>query len=125
MTDRVQFMRLPISLPCPVPVVPGTPDVLRDDGEPIPMAERTEACAVDAFWMIGAQVCCDVHLRDCCTLLGLDYDGLLEEAGGPASTENKPWAERHRYDQEDAKKSPPWTSSGESVVQRGDDDDEG
>jgi hypothetical protein len=97
---EVSFMRLPISLPCPVPVVPGTPDTIRD-GEPIPLQERTERCAVDAFWMIGGQVMCDVHLRVACALLGVDYDELLAEAGGEFRVEGKPWHERHRYAQED------------------------
>lgn len=97
---QVNFARLPISLPCPVPVVPGTPDTMRD-GEPIPLEERTEKCAVDAFWMIGGQVTCDIHLREACGLLGIDYDELVEEAGGAFSIESKSWHERHRYRQED------------------------
>jgi hypothetical protein len=96
---EVSFTRLGISLPCPVPVIPGTPDTMRD-GEPIPLDERTEKCAVDAFWMIGGQVTCDVHLREACGLLGIDYDDLLAEAGGEFRTEGKPWRERHRYRQE-------------------------
>lgn len=96
---QVQFTRVPISLPCPVPVVPGTPDTMRD-GEPIPLEERTERCHVDAFWMIGGQLTCDVHLRVACELLGIDYDDLLGEAGGEFSTENRPWHERSRYPQD-------------------------
>jgi hypothetical protein len=103
---KVHFMRLPISLPCPVPVVPGTPDTCRGD-EPIPLEQRTERCCVDAFWMIGGQITCDIHLREACRFLGIDYDDLLAEAGGPASTEDKPWHERHRYAQPDAAVMPP------------------
>jgi hypothetical protein len=87
------------------------------DGEPIPMEDRTEKCCVDAFWMIGAQVTCDVHLRVACNVLGIDYEGLLDEAaespdyGYPKAEilagwqryESVPWAERHRYPQEMAK----------------------
>lgn len=76
-------------------VVPGTPDVMRD-GEPIPLEERTERCCVDAFWMIGRQVVCDIHLKAALPLLGIEsgYEGLLEEG--------QPWHERHRYPQEEA-----------------------
>lgn len=109
---KVQFQRVPISLPCPVPVLPGTPDTVDADGEPIPIERRTEACAVDAFWLIGAQLCCDVHARQACELLGIDYDELLAEAGGPFRTEEKPWHERHRYPQADAKVNPPWMGAG-------------
>jgi hypothetical protein len=114
---EVHIARLPISLPCPVPVLPGTPDTMRD-GEPIPLEERTEACAVDAFWMIGAQVCCDIHFRIALDLLKLDYDDVQEEAAGnydiPAEPllehwrkeEAKPWAERFRYPQSSVTQSP-------------------
>jgi hypothetical protein len=103
---EVQISRLPISLPCPVAVLPGTPQTMRD-GEPIPMEERTEACAVDAFWAIGGQILCDVHLREACELLEIDFDGLVDEAGGSASCEDKPWAERHRYEQSIVKRGTP------------------
>lgn len=104
---EVQFTRLSISLPCPVPVLPGTPETMRE-GEPVSLDERTEACAVDAFWMIGGQLTCDVHLRQACELLDIDYASLEEESGGPYTTEEKPWAERRRYDQESARKGEPW-----------------
>ena len=109
----VYFTRLPISLPCGTPVVPGTGEAVRD-GVAIPIGERTEFCAVDAFWMMGAIPCCDIHLRDVCALIEVDYEGLLvEAAGNPAyghspedilanwrEAEKVPWAERHRYEQE-------------------------
>jgi len=103
-TAQVSFLRIPISLPCPVPVLPGTPTTMDEEGEPIPVAERTEKCAVDAWWMIGAQVTCDVHLREACGLLDLDFDGIVEEATcgrGLNMRELQPWGERHRYAQDD------------------------
>lgn len=100
----VRITRLPISLPCPVPVVAGTPNTRDDDGEPIPLDERTERCAVDAFWMMGLQVTCDVHLRDACEVGGIDFDGVVAEAGGLFSSEQKPWADRHRYSQDEAER---------------------
>lgn len=99
MAREVQFVRLPISLPCPVPVIPGTPDVLDSDGQPIDIAERTETCNVDAWWAMGAQVSCDVHMRIACGLIGVDYEDLLAESGGPFPSERKPWVERKRYPQ--------------------------
>lgn len=109
----VFFTRLPISLPCATPVVPTTGVAVRN-GEPVPMEERTEFCAVDAFWMMGALPCCDIHLRDVCALIEVDYEGLLVEAAhNPAygtdpddilahwrEGEKVPWSERHRYEQE-------------------------
>lgn len=103
----ITFTRLPISLPCRMPVVPGTPDTLRD-GDPIPLKERTEACAVDAFWMIGAIPTCDVHARQVCDVLDLDYEEIREESGGAMTGEDKPWGERNRYSQRMAKGGPPW-----------------
>jgi hypothetical protein len=100
------FSRLPISLPCPVPVLPGTPQTMRD-GDAIPIEERSEACAVDAFWMLGGQVLCDVHAQEACGLLGIDYADLLDEAGGEFDTEAKPWAERFRYPQDRVKRGTP------------------
>jgi hypothetical protein len=103
---EVHFARIPISVPCPVPVLPGTPDTMRD-GDAIPMEERTERCHVDAFWFIGGQPTCDVHLRVACGLLEVDYDDLCAEAGGPFTSEEKPWSERYRYPQSDAVDGPP------------------
>lgn len=109
----VEIMRLPLSSPCPVPVTPEG-KTLDDNGDPIPMELRTELCAVDADWMIGAQRCCDIHLRIGMELGGIGadvggFDGLLEEAcAGPYLEHIKeqaarPWGERHRYSQEEAK----------------------
>ena len=109
MTDKVGFLRLPISLPCPVPIRPGDPSNLDADGEPLPLEDRTERCAVDAFWMVGNQVTCDVHLRQFCAIAGLDYDDIEREAGGPFSIEQLPWHQRHRYSQEQAE--PPETEA--------------
>jgi hypothetical protein len=108
MSDQreVMFCRLPISLPCPVAVLPGTPQTMRGD-DVIPMEERTEACALDAFWMLGGQLLCDVHAREACELLGIDYEDLLAEAGGPARCETVPWPERHRYEQTMVKRGTP------------------
>lgn len=98
--QQVAILRVPVSLPCPVPVLPGTPDTMRD-GEPIPLEERTERCAVDAFWMVGAQVLCDVHLAVFCEVAGIDFDDLVEEGGGRTERMDRPWHERHRYAQDD------------------------
>ena len=71
------------------------------DGEAIPMEERTEHCCVNAWWVIGRQILCDVHLKEACALLDIDWDGVVEEVGGLNTEEQKPWTERHRYPQDD------------------------
>lgn len=93
MSRQVQIARMPMSLPCPVPVLPGTSDI--GDGD---MSKRTECCAVDAYWAMGSQVTCDVHLRVACGLIGVDFDEVAEEMGGLHAVEMKPWAERYRYE---------------------------
>ena len=109
----VYFTRLPISLPCAIPVVPATGEAMRN-GEPIAIEERTEYCAVDAFWMMGAAPCCDIHMKDVCGVIDVSYDGLITEAAAnPAyerdadeilaawrEDEKVPWAERRRYPQD-------------------------
>lgn len=101
---QVLFMALPIQVACPVPV---TPDgrTMDEDGEPLPMEERTERCAVFAHWMIGAQVSCDCHTLIACEVMDVDFDELVLEAGRDVEAARKPWAERKRSTQEDAQKS--------------------
>lgn len=98
---EVAFMSLPIQVACPVPV---TPDgrVLDDAGEPIALELRTDRCAVWAHWMIGGQVSCDVHTAVACELMGIDFDGLVLEAGRSVEEARRPWAERARSTQQDA-----------------------
>lgn len=109
----VEFTRLPITTPCPLPVAPGGA-TFAADGEPLSMEDRPELCAVDACWMIGAQRVCDYHLRDLFDRGFFEpgtYDELCEDAyggwGHPAveaaiARSRVPWAERKRYSQEDA-----------------------
>jgi hypothetical protein len=101
---QLAFTPLPIQVACPVPV---TPDgrVVGDDGEPLPMEKRTEYCAVYAHWMIGGQVSCDVHTALACEITGIDFDGLVEEAGRSVAAARRPWAERERCPQEDAQRT--------------------
>ena len=106
MTDQVQITRLPLSLPCPVPILPGSDGETDRDGEPAPLEERTEACAVDAYWMLGGQITCDLHLRKACEHLGIDFDGLVEESGAEGT--DRPWSERPRYEKDSAKLAAPW-----------------
>lgn len=98
---EVQFTPLPIQLACPVPVTSDGRTV-DDKGEPLPLEHRTERCAVWAHWMIGGQVSCDVHTAQACELLGIDFDGLVEEAGRDLDAARQPWADRERSTQEDA-----------------------
>ena len=98
---NVYIARVPISLPCQIPVFPGTPNA---DG---PLDQRTECCAVDAFWFVGAAPTCDVHLGIFTKLMwnetyeefvekfiaeNPDYKGRI-----PNAWEKKPWYDRHRY----------------------------
>jgi len=90
--------RVPISLPCCLPVLPGTPDT------DAPIEQRTEKCAVDAWWVIGAVPTCDLHLQKVCEIAGWDYEEILDDFDGgtgdlPNDTERKPWGEQHRYAQ--------------------------
>ncbi|MCZ4492706.1 MAG: hypothetical protein JWP53_1637 [Conexibacter sp.] len=98
---RVLFMTLPIQLACPVPVrADGA--FLDDQGEPLPMDERPERCAVWAHWMIGAQVSCDIHTAHACAVLDIDFDDLVRETGRNVADARQPWSERKRATQEDA-----------------------
>jgi hypothetical protein len=100
---QVSIMRVGLSLPCPVPVLPGTPDTMDADGEAIPLEQRTEKCGVDGWWFIGGQPCCDIHLKQACELLAIDWQGVIDEGTdgrGLNETEQKPWGERHRYPQD-------------------------
>jgi hypothetical protein len=94
--------RVPISLPCVMPVRPGTEGEC-DLREP---DDRTELCATDAWWMIGAMPICDQHLRVGLREMGDDYEDMLREyrrrhplpmMGVPNEDERLPWSRRHRY----------------------------
>lgn len=114
MSTPVQFMRMPITTPCPIPVEAGTGRTFGNDGdEPLPLDKRTELCAVDAGWMIGAARICDFHLRELFDRGFFDggYDSLVretfEEYGDDCVREHLeharvPWADRKRYSQADA-----------------------
>lgn len=94
---EVQITPLPIigMIGCCVPVVPGTEDI------DAPMEERTERCAVDAHWIVGAAPCCDIHAKVMCEVAGWDWDEFWQEAGRTAESVAVPWADRERHSQED------------------------
>jgi hypothetical protein len=92
---QVEIMVLPISLPCPVPVLPGTGETMRDD-EAIPLEERTECCAVDAFWFMGQMPVCDLHLLTALELLRIDPEAVEKDTG--RKFDHRPWEDRHRYE---------------------------
>jgi hypothetical protein len=109
----VTILRIALTTPCPVPV---TPDgrTLDEYGEAIPLSERTELCAVDAEWMIGAQRCCDVHLAAVFEMGALNgtFEELIEETfaeygeyGIALAKERmlRPWEARKRYSQDEAR----------------------
>lgn len=90
--------RVSLSLPCMVPVLPGTP---KTDA---PIEQRTETCNLDAWWVMGIAFICDVHLRE---FLGEeDFDRIRDGCEGDGwdmarSRERDaiPWADQHRYEQ--------------------------
>jgi hypothetical protein len=117
MNTPVEFTRLPLTSPCPVPVEAGTGRTFDDEGEPLPMEAREELCAIDAEWMIGNQRVCGFHLKDLFdrgfftgTYAGLVYDTYEVEYAREYNLEraSKPWAEQHRYSQEEAQR---WSES--------------
>jgi hypothetical protein len=108
----VSILRMPITTPCPVRILPGSNGVTMRDGEPVPIEERTELCAVDAGWMLGSQRVCDVHLREACGLVGIDFDGVVDEVCTPYGEHEaapfrervgQPWEARKRYTQDEAR----------------------
>lgn len=98
--DDIPIMRVPISLPCTVPVLAGTPDT------DAPIEQRTERCAVDGFWIIGRAPICDLHLRS--VMDADDYERVCAQEPAVVITEREtlPWSEQHRYPQERA--DPGW-----------------
>jgi hypothetical protein len=89
-SEGVPYMRVPISLPCEVPVLPGTGDTHA------PIEERTELCSTDAWWMFGRAMICSYHLRE--TFGTEEFDALCDEIpGGINPSEYRPWTELYRY----------------------------
>ena len=112
---KVTIVRVSLSLPCKIPVLPGTG---RTDA---PIKKRTEYCATDAWWFTGKIPVCDQHIREVCKLCGWSYNDLVNEIirGGeetfgkgnfatiPNGTESKPWTDRHRYPEAIAREAVP------------------
>lgn len=97
---QVTITPVPIigTIGCCVPVVPGTPDV------EAPREERTEFCAVDANWIVGAVPTCDTHLKFLCGEVEWDWPGVVAESGRSQDSADRPWADRQRHSQEDTQK---------------------
>ena len=96
-TVQIPIMRAPISLPCEVPVLPGSPDT------DAPGNQRTETCSTDAWWMVGKAPICHQHLVG---VMGAEeVASIVDELGvaAPNDSELLPWAERHRYEQNPAR----------------------
>jgi len=90
-----EILRVGLSLPCMVPVRPGTPDATGQVG-----TERTETCRVDAWWVVGRAMMCSHHLRE--VLGGERFDEIVSglESGHVVTLhprETLPWGEQHRY----------------------------
>lgn len=93
--EEIMFARVGLSLPCMVPVLPGTPDT-----DP-PIEERTETCNVDAWWIMGRASTCHYHLVQ---LFGDERVAeMVEDLGWPGEipnkTERQPWEQQRRYEQ--------------------------
>jgi hypothetical protein len=97
---EVQITPIPITgtIGCCVPVVPGTPET------EAPMERRTERCAVDAHWLIGACPTCDIHAQVMCEIAGWDWRELWQEAGRQQESVARSWDQRQRHSQEDAER---------------------
>lgn len=100
----LKISRLAMSAPCRACVQPGTGSV---EGE---LEERTEYCATDAWWLIGASLSiCDAHFRLFCHDSGIDYGeaARLAQANSgkpvPNEDEQQPWELRRRYASEVAR----------------------
>jgi len=94
---EIQFTPLPITgtIGCGVPVLPGTPEA------DAPLEDRTELCAMDANWLIGAVPTCDYHAHLVCETVEIDWPGVLAEAG---REHRRPWHHAERHSQEDARR---------------------
>jgi hypothetical protein len=95
----ITFMPIPITgtIGCGVPVLPGMPEA------DAPLEDRTELCAVDANWLIGAVPTCDHHARVVCELTEIDWPGVVAEAGREMDSADRPWADRERHSQAEAR----------------------
>lgn len=93
MSTDIPIARVGISLPCQVPVVPGSPQT------DAPIEQRTETCSTDAWWVFGRASICHLHLAEA---VGAEARDLLAEDMGegiPNEWERLPWHEQHRYEQ--------------------------
>lgn len=111
MATEISFMRVPITgtIGCGIPVLPGTPDT------DAPLEQRTELCAVDANWLIGLMPTCDHHAKAVCVVVEIDWPGVVAEAERDLDHANRPWAERERHSQEDARKHREHFTKSEAV----------
>lgn len=99
MNVKVEFTPVPITgmIGCCVPVLPGTPDA------EAPLEDRTELCAVDVNWIVGMVPICDHHVQMICEMTEIDWPDLVAEAGRDLDHANRPWGDRQRHSQEDAR----------------------
>lgn len=99
MSTEIHFMRVPITgtMGCVVPVLPGTQDT------DAPLEERTELCAIDADWLVGACPTCDLHAKLVCEAVDIDWSGVVAEAERDPQRANRPAEDRERHSQEDAR----------------------
>jgi hypothetical protein len=94
---EISFMPIPITgtIGCAVPVLPGSADV------DAPLEDRTELCAMDANWLVGAVPTCDHHARVVCETVDIDWPGVLAEAGRETA---RPWRAGERHPQDAARR---------------------
>jgi hypothetical protein len=95
----ITFTRIQLTgmIGCGVPVLPGTSEIAA------PLEDRTELCAVDAHWLIGLIPTCDHHVRLVCEMTEIDWPGLVAEAERKMESAERPWADRQRHSQADAR----------------------
>jgi hypothetical protein len=95
----ISFTPVPITgmIGCGIPVLPGTSDW------DAPLEDRTELCAIDANWIVGAVPTCDLHVRLICEMVDIDWPGVVDEAGRDLDRANRPREDRQRHSQDAAR----------------------
>lgn len=75
-TSSYGVTRVSLSMPCSVPVLPGTKDANA------PIEQRTDKCATEGWWWVGERPICDPHFREFVGMVGDNYAEIVSEFRG-------------------------------------------